>query len=140
MPFRYTQTVVPGEAVVVFLTCSTNISSQFIGFALAQTDLALDQSCKPIATGLEEAAMKIYPEAVLRHQSSSTRTDWCRSSRRTKSTIPQPTVDWGSVKPDSLHGMMIVDLLRSQVGSAVGSVPGHTLGHSQRRAPPPEKA
>ena len=58
MPFRYTQTVVPGEAVVVFLTCSTNISSQFIGFALAQTDLALDQSCTPIAASLGEADEK----------------------------------------------------------------------------------
>ena len=39
---------------------------------------------------------------------AATRTNRCRSSTRTKSTIPQPIVDCGSVKPDSLHGMMIV--------------------------------
>ena len=36
----------------------------------------------------------------------------------TKSTIPQPTVDCGSVSPDSLHGMMIV--LRGGGGAAGG--------------------
>jgi hypothetical protein len=76
MPLRYTQTVVPGDAVVVFFTCSTSISSQFIGFAAAHTCLALDQS---------------------------------------KSTMPHPTVDAGSVSPDSLQGMMIVLLLISHV-------------------------
>ena len=53
-----------------------------------------------------------------------------RSHAQSKSTMPQPSVVFGSVKPVLLQGMMIVERFSCQVCFIRGSVPGQVFGHS----------
>ena len=95
----------PGEAAVVCLTCSTSISSQFIGFAAAHTFFALDQSKSTMPQPRVLSLGRTVSSAQGQRRGSGSGGAQSRrgaeQQRRTKSTH-------GSVSPLSLQGMMMV--------------------------------